>query len=99
MYGILNAREGSADKNNPDIKQLQLAPNADQCYLLMVGNGLTQMCAKPFSEMIHKTSSLYGPCHKITVMLQKALDRVIFLPGDLHGGGFHIMQVVYNLFY
>ena len=31
-------------------------------------------------------------------MLQEALDQVIFIPGDLHGGGFHVMQVIYNLF-
>ena len=32
-------------------------------------------------------------------MIQRALDQVIFVPGDLHGGRFHIMQVIYNLFY
>ena len=33
------------------------------------------------------------------MMLQKALDQVVFIPGDLHSGGFHLMQIVYNLFY
>ena len=65
----------------------------------MVGDGLTQMRAKQFSEMIDQTSISYGPRHEVTTMLQEALERIIFLPGDLHGGGIHIMQVVYNLFY
>ena len=33
------------------------------------------------------------------MMIQKALDQVTFIPGNLHGGGFHTMQVIYNLFY
>lgn len=64
----------------------------------MVGDGLTQIRAKQFSDIIDETSSSYGPCHKVTIMLQKALDQVIFIPGNLHGSGFHVMQVVYNLF-
>ena len=65
----------------------------------MVGDGLTQIRAKQFSDLIKESSASYGPCHETTMMIQKAIDQVIFIPGDLHGGGFHIMQVVYNLFY
>ena len=65
----------------------------------MVGDGLTQIHAKQFTDMIDESSTLYGPCHRVTQMLQKVLEQVIFILGDLHGGGFHIMQVVYNLFY
>ena len=65
----------------------------------MVGDGLTKIRAKQFSDLIDETLSSYGPQHRVTVMPQQALDQVIFIPGDLHGGGFHVMQVVYNLFY
>ena len=65
----------------------------------MVGDGLTQIQAKQFSDLIDETSASYGPRHELTQMHQKAMDQVIFIPGNLHGGGFHIMQVVYNLFY
>ena len=60
---------------------------------------VTQMRAKQLSEIIDQTSISYGLRHEVTTMLQEALESIIFLPGDLHGGGFHIMQVVYNLFY
>ena len=99
MYGLLESDGSTAENEEPDIKQLRLASNTSERYLLMVGDGLTQMRAKQFSELIEETSHSFGPRHKVTVMLQKAMDQVTFIPGDLHGGSFHIMQVVYNLFY
>jgi hypothetical protein len=35
----------------------------------------------------------------MTQLLSKALDQCVALPGDLHGGGFHFLVVVYNLYY
>ena len=68
-------------------------------FLVMVGDGLSQMRARQFSELIDETCTSYSPWHRVTTTLQKVLEQVIFIPGDLHGGGFHIMQVIYNLFY
>ena len=99
LYGLLESNGSTADNEDADIKQLRLAPNASKRYLLMVSDGLTQMRAKQFNKLIEETSHSFGPRYKVTVMLQKAMDQVNFIPGDLHGGGFHIMQVVYNLFY
>ena len=88
LYGLL-VLDGSGNGNEEtNINQLRLAPNAHQRYLLMVSNGLTQMRAKQFSDLIEETSHSFGPRHKVTVMLQKAMDQVIFIPGDLHSGGF-----------
>jgi hypothetical protein len=36
--------------------------------------------------------------HKSTIFAQ-ALNRIIMVPGDLHGGGFHFFMVVFQLFY
>jgi hypothetical protein len=36
--------------------------------------------------------------HKSTIFAQ-ALNRIIMVPGDLHGGGFHFLMVVFQLFY
>ena len=99
LYGILDSSEANKNSEDPNLRKLRLSPNAQERYLLMVGDSLTQMRAKRFSELIDETSTSYCPRHKVTQMLQKAMDQVIFIPGDLHGGGFHIMQVVYNLFY
>ena len=101
MFGILES--SNAIKNNvedvSDISALRLASDAKDRYLVMVGDGLTQIRAKQFSDLIEESSASYGPRHETTMMIQKAMDQVIIIPGDLHGGGFHIMQVVYNLFY
>ena len=94
LYGIFESTSSNALGDEPEITKLPLDSNSNECYLLMVGDGLTQIKVKQFSDIIDETSSLYGPYHKVTVMLQKALDQVIFIPGNLHGGGFHIMQVV-----
>jgi hypothetical protein len=34
-----------------------------------------------------------------TVMIQKALGQIIHIPGDLHGGCFHFLSAIYNIFY
>ena len=78
---------------------MELAPDTKEHHLIMVGNGLSQIRARQFSDLIDKTSTLFGPRHETTLMLQKAFNQVIFIPGDLHSGGFHILQIVYNLFY
>ena len=102
MFGLLKNMDignSSGDDHNNEIKNLVLAPGAKERFLVMVGDGLTQICAKQFTDMIKETSTSYGPRHGITQMLQQALDQVILIPGDPHGGGFHIMQIIYNLFY
>ena len=78
---------------------MKLAPDAQNRHLIMVGDSLTQICARQFLDLVHETSTSFGQQHETTMMLQRALDQVIFIPGDLHGGGFHILQIVYNLFY
>lgn len=100
LYGILKINENEpTNADDANLLQLSLAENYKERYLLMVRDGLPQMRAKQFSDLIDETSTSYGPRHEVTVMLQKALDQVVFIPGNLHSGGFHIMQIVYNLFY
>ena len=106
MFGVLRKTDngngngnGNSDSYEEQIQNLTLAPNARERFLVMVGDGLTQICAKQFKDMIEETSTSYGPRHRITRMLQNTIEQVIFIPVDLHGGGFHIMQVIYNLFY
>ena len=71
MYGLLESVGSTVENEDADIKLLRLAPNASECYLLMVGDGLTQMRAKHFNELIEETLHSFGPRHKVTVMLQK----------------------------
>ena len=99
MYGILKNRVDENMTDTPDVANLRLAHDAKEHYLIMVGDGLTQIRAKQFAEIIEESSSSYGPRQRTSMMIQRALDQVIFIHGDLHGGGFHIMQVIYNLFY
>ena len=37
--------------------------------------------------------------YKQSLVFSQAMNRVVMIPGDLHGGGFHFLAVVYLLFY
>ena len=99
MFGILQYKFEIDQEEETDIANMDLAPGAQNHHLIIVGNGLSQIRARQFSDLIDETSTSFGPRHETMLMLQKALDQVIFVPGNLHGGGFHILQIVYNLFY
>ena len=85
LYGILKTNQDQpTSTDNANLLQLittkSATDNYKECYLLMVGDGLTQMRAKQFFDLIDEISTSYGPRHEVTVMLQKALDQVVFIP-------------------
>ena len=72
MFGLLKKTDtgnGSGDNSDAEIKNLVLAPNAKERVLVMVGDSLTQIRAKQFTDMIEETPTLYGPRHRIIQML------------------------------
>jgi len=80
-----------------ELTELKLSENAKEKYVIMVGDGLTQMRAKQFIEIVYQTSISYELRHEVTTMLQEALESIIFLPGDLHGGGFNISTILQKI--
>jgi hypothetical protein len=66
---------------------------------VLVGNGLSQMRLQAFKDMLNMLSYSFKKRYEMAQLLSKALDQCVSLPGNLHGGGFHFLVVVYNLYY
>jgi hypothetical protein len=49
--------------------------------------------------MLDTSSYSFKKRYEMAQLLSKALDQCVALPCDLHGGGFHFLVVVYNLYY
>jgi hypothetical protein len=97
LYGILEATETEGTSGN--VKSLKLAEGYESRYLMVVGDGLSQIRARTFTELIQEVSNSYGPQHQASTVINKALNQIIHVPGDLHGGCFHFLAAVYSLFY
>ena len=84
MFGILEAM--SQEGTNGDVKGLKLADDYKDQHLMIIGDGLSQNFARTFNELIEDTSYSLGPQHSARVMIQKALNQIIHVTGDLNGG-------------
>ena len=81
---------------------LLLGPADDikDCWLLLVGDGLSLQRIMQFKEKISPkhihsfTKNYYQARH-----IREALERVVIVPGDLHAGGFHFLQPIFDLYY
>ena len=78
---------------------MELAENYKMRYLVIVGDGLSQMRTHTFNDIIEDSSYNFGAQHEMTVKVTKSLQQVIHVPGDLHGGCFHFLSAIYSLYY
>ena len=78
---------------------MKLGKKWDERHLILFGDGLSQVRAKTFDDLVRDSSTHYGPQQKMKGMLKKAMSRVIHVTGDLHGGNFHFLSAVYSMFY
>ena len=84
---------------NGDVKGMQLSADYKELYVMLVGNGLSQIRVKTFENMIQESSFRFKENFQATDMIRKALGQVIHVTGDLHGGCFHFLATIYSLFY
>ena len=97
MRGIL---EGVDSRGvDGDVTKVKLADDYKNKWLMLVGDGLTQIRVKTFVDLIQRTSFDFGKQQETTEMIRKALGQVIHVTGDLHGGLFHFLSSIYSLFY
>ena len=97
MHGVLEptTNEGA----NGDLKGICLAGAFEDQFVMLVGEGLSQIRAKTFEKMIEESSYKFSETHEKTRMIRLALGQVIHIMGDLHGGQFHFLSAIYLLFY
>ena len=89
----------NSDGANGDVKGMRLAKDYDQRYVMLVGDGLLQICVKTFKNMIQESSFRFKENFHATDMVRKALGQVIHVTGNLHSGRFHFLAAIYSLFY
>ena len=84
---------------NGDVKSIQLAADYKERYVMLVGDGLSQVRVKTFENLIQESSFRFKENFRATDMIRRALSQVIHVTGDLHGGRFHFLATIYSLFY
>jgi hypothetical protein len=97
LRGILEATD--FDGTNGDMRKIRLAPDYKNKWMMLVGDGLTQMRVRTFVDIINKSCYDFGQQQEKMAMIKEALGQVIHITGDLHGGLFHFLSANYSLFY
>jgi hypothetical protein len=91
LCGILNVDIASTD--------ISLGDDIFNRWLILVGDGLSHVRVANFKDCMEDRSRNFQEFyHKSTIFVQ-ALNRIVMVPGDLHGGGFHFLMVIFQLFY
>ena len=71
MHGVLEAT--SNEGANGNLKGICLSDNYKDRYMMLVGDGLSQIRAKTFKKMIEDSSYRFKDTHKATEMIKNAL--------------------------
>ena len=97
LFGIMEGQ--SYEGEHGSVRELELAKNFKKIYLIIVGDGLSQMRARTFNELIEDSANSFGAQHETTAKVAKGMQQIIHVPGDLHGGCFHFLSAIYSLYY
>ena len=68
-------------------------------WLYLTGDGLTHVRLKSFITAINNSMYSYQDGYEMRIVLSRALKQIVLGVGDLHGGGFAILNTIYTLFY
>jgi hypothetical protein len=69
-------------------------------YLFLVGDALSIVRCLSFQrDLLPREGRSFCTCYKEKQVIRKALKQMVIIPGDLHGGGFHMLGPQYTLFY
>ena len=97
LHGIVKAVD--SDGANGDVSKMRLAPNYKEKYMMLVGDGLSQVRVKSLEDLVKNSSFWFSNQQETAHMIHEALGQVINITGDLHGGRFHFLASIYNLYY
>ncbi len=96
MFGILKVTGNEGTSGN--LNDLELEEDWEKRSLMFVGDGLTMARIKSFDELLNKSCHGHEQRYQKTLMLRKAMSRVVMVTGDLHGC-FHSLMAIYSIFY
>jgi hypothetical protein len=97
LLGLLVPTNSTAIQGN--VQAVQLPDNYKKFWLVLVSDGLLQMQLQAFKDMLNTSPYSFEKQYEMAQLLSKVLDQCVDLPGDLHGGAFHFLVVVSDLYY
>jgi hypothetical protein len=68
-------------------------------WLVLIGDGLTVQRILQFREKLGPKETTFIDNYEQVKSIGKALEHIAVCPGDLHGGGFHFLQPIYDIFF
>ena len=68
-------------------------------WVYLIGDGLTHVRLKLFMDTINGSLYSFKDDYEMISVMSEALKQVLLGVGDLYGGGFTILNSVYNLFH
>jgi hypothetical protein len=86
LFGLLEATDSTAIEGN--VLAVKLPLDYKKRWLVLVGDGLSQMRLQAFKDMLDSSSYSFEKRYESAQLLSKAMDQCVALPGDLHGGAF-----------
>ena len=92
MFGILKATGNEGTMGN--LNNLEFEDDWESRTMMFVGDGLTMARIKSFDDLLNKSCHGHEIRYEKTLMLRKAMRRVVMVTGDLHGC-FHALMSVY----
>jgi hypothetical protein len=99
MLSLLE-RAGIIKVRGKDTSTICLADDYESKWMITVGDGLSQMRMRQYNESVDAAASVnFRQYYRQSIVFSKAMNRVLMIPGDLHGGGFHFLATVYLLYY
>ena len=72
---------------------------ASEKWVYLIGDGLTHVRLKSFVNTINDSLYSFEDDYETRRVLSLALKQVVLGVGDLHGGGFAILNTIYTVFY
>ena len=88
--GLLQLTADGTFVNPPDLGKRNMA---------LYGDGLTCERFRNCKDQLLERQATFNKHYEQISAVMRAVDRVIMMPGDLHGGGFHTLGPVYTVFY
>ena len=97
FFGILEpiSQEGATQNN---ITQLRLKEGYEERHLVVVGDGLSQIRVRTFSQLTNENCFPLGKEQHATFMIHKVTKQIINVTDDIHGGYFHFLAAGYSIF-
>ena len=99
--GVINIQRKKIEIGGEEKVKLivTIVAGASHTWVYLIGDGLPHVRLKPFIHTINDSLYTFEDDYEMRRVLSLALKQVVLGVGDLHGGGFAILNTIYTMFY